>query len=149
MITQLQSFPHKPGVNPGDWAKVKNGLVIIAFAVAYFCFKRKLPLLFSSIIREGIPGVSTSKTHIEGRAFDISVKGWTEKDILDLAFFINETFEIGAVSASTGKETAAVYEPREYWKEGDKIPAGSKVGDIKKEAHLHFQTAKNKEGFAA
>lgn len=147
MITQLQSLPHKPGVNPGDWLKVKNNLVILALAVAFYCFKRKLPLLFSSIIREGILGVSTSRTHIEGRAFDISVKGWTERDILDLVLWVNETFKIGAVSASTGKDAAAVYEPREYWKEGDKLPPGVKVGDIKKEAHLHFQTAKNKEGF--
>lgn len=149
MITQLQSLDHKAGVNKEDWNKVKNNLVLLALAVAFYCFKRKLPLLFTSIIRDGIPGVSVSRTHIEGRAFDISVRGWTEKDILDLVLWVNETFNIGAISASSGKEFEAVYEPREYWKEGDKIPPGKKVGDIKKEAHLHFQTGKNREGFKA
>jgi len=147
MIEQLMALPHKDGVHKEDWPKVKNNLIIIALAVAFFCFKRKLPLLFTSIIREGIPGVSTSKTHIEGRAFDISVKGWKDSDIFDLVYWINETFEIGAVSASTGKESAAIYEPREYWKEGEKLPTGKKVGDLKKEAHLHFQSAKAKTGF--
>jgi len=139
MITQLQSLPHKDGVNKEDWNRVKNNLIIVALAVAFYCIKRKLPLLFSSIIREGIPGVSTSRTHIEGRAFDISVNGWTEKDILDIVSWINESFAIGAISATTGKEITAKYEPREYWPDGK----------IKKEAHLHFQTAKNKEGFKA
>jgi hypothetical protein len=137
MISQLQALPHKAEVNKEDWHKVKNNLIILALAVAFYCFKRNLPLLFTSIIRDGIPGVSTSRTHIEGRAFDISVIGWAEKDILDLELWINESFKIGAVSASSGKEVACKYEPRECW------PGGK----IKKEAHLHFQTAINKEGF--
>lgn len=147
MILSIISLPHKDGVDKNDWYKVKNNLVLMALAVAWFCSKRGLPLLFTSIIREGIPGVSVSKTHIEGRAFDISVKGWTERDILDLVHWMNETFNIGAISQKTGEENEIVYEPREYWKEGDKIPAGKKVGDIKKEAHLHIQTGKNKDGF--
>lgn len=147
MIYSLKALAHKPGVDPTDWEKVKNNLVLMALAVAFFCSKRGLPLLFSSIIREGIPGVSVSKTHIEGRAFDISVMGWTERDILDLVHWMNETFNIGAISARTGEENEVVYEPREYWKEGDKIPPGKKVGDIKKEAHLHIQTGKGKDGF--
>jgi hypothetical protein len=106
-----------------------------------------LNLLFTSIIREGIKGVSISKTHIEGRAFDISVKGWTDKDIFDLVFWINGIFNIGAISQSNGMENEVIYEPREYWQPGDSIPIGLKVGDIKKEAHLHFQTGKNKDGF--
>lgn len=149
MISHLMSLPHKDGVNRSDWQKVKNNLVLMALAVAWYCYKRNLPLLFSSIIREGILGVSVSKTHIEGRAFDISVKGWTEKDILDLVLWMNETFNIGATSISDGKEREVIYEPREYWKEGDKIPAGKKIGDIKKEAHLHIQSGKGKDGFAA
>lgn len=137
MITRLQSFPHKAEVDKNDWNKVKNNLVVVALAVAFFCIKRKLPLLFTSIIREGIPGVSTSRTHIEGRAFDISVKGWTDKDIFDIVFWINETFEIGAISAKSGKEFACVYEPAETWPDGS----------FKKAAHLHFQIAKSNGGF--
>lgn len=147
MISNLKALSHKSGVDPTDWEKVKNNLVLMALAVAFFCSKRGLPLLFTSIIREGIPGVSVSKTHIEGRAFDISVRGWKESDILDLVHWMNETFRIGAISAKTGEENEVVYEPREYWKTGDKLPPGAKVGDIKKEAHLHIQTGKGKDGF--
>lgn len=137
MITQLQSLSHKEGVDSNDWNKVKNNLVLLALAVAFFCSKRGLPLVFTSIIREGIKGVSISKTHIEGRAFDISVKGWTHKDIVDLVSWVNSIFNIGAVSLSNGMENEVIYEPREYWENGD----------LKKEAHLHFQTGKGKDGF--
>jgi hypothetical protein len=147
MISQLKALPHKDGVDSNDWDKVKNNLVLLALAVAWFASKRGLPLLFTSIIREGIPGVSISKTHIEGRAFDISVHGWTERDILDLVNWVNETFKIGAINATTGFENEVVYEPREYWGKGDKISLGKKIGDIKKEAHLHIQCGKGKDGF--
>jgi len=139
MISQLKALPHKAGVDSSDWDKVKNNLILLALAVAFYCSKRGLPLLFTSIIREGIKGVSISKTHIEGRAFDISVKDWSQKDILDLVLWINQSFSIGAVSLSNGQENEVVYEPREYWPNGD----------MKKEAHLHFQTGKGKDGFTS
>lgn len=139
MILSLISLPHKPGVDKNDWYKVKNNLILLALAVAFYCSKKGLPLVFTSIIREGIPSVSISKTHIEGRAFDISVKDWSQKDIMDLVMWINQTFSIGAVSLSNGQENEVVYEPREYWPNGD----------LKKEAHLHFQTGKGKDGFTA
>lgn len=137
MITQLQALTHKEGVDKSDWLKVKNNLILLALAVAFYCSKRNLRPVFTSIIREGIKGVSVSKTHIEGRAFDISVIGWKEKDIEDLLEWFKETFKVGAISSTTGEERAVIYERREL----------NPDGSIRKEAHLHFQVGINKEGF--
>lgn len=83
-----------------------NLLKVIAFSVGY-CFEKKLPCVITSILRskeENQALGSKSMTHVEGRAFDLSVKGWSTDDIDDFIFAINDEFEsIGAISAIDGK----------------------------------------------
>lgn len=73
--------------------------------------KRKLPFVITRAIDEMIPGVSVSRTHEEGRAVDISVKGWTADSIDDFIHDSNKEFadKIGAISATDGKARFCVF----------------------------------------
>ncbi len=122
-----KTLRHKSEVNIQDWDKVHSDLLEILGFVVEFCVNYALPLLITSIIRPKIPGVSKSKTHEEGRAFDISVHGWSQSEIDALVSEVNEAFHVGAISLSDKKEREAVYE--------NGVTAGTAP-------HIHFQVRK-------
>ncbi|MGE3607991.1 MAG: hypothetical protein AB7I27_00285 [Bacteriovoracaceae bacterium] len=127
VIANAKKLFHKPGVNSSDWDKVKPELLILIDYVISHCETYNLPLTITSIIRPKIKGISKSVTHQEGRAFDISVRGWSHEDIRFLVDNINEKFTIGAISLKDGKEREAIYE--------DGVNAGTAP-------HLHFQVGR-------
>lgn len=121
---KLKTQKHKAGVNRLDWDEVHSNLIVLADYVMAHCQAHKLPLIFTSIIRPMIKGVSKTDIHSKGRAFDISVKGWSIEDISTLVDAVNEKLTIGAISVRDNQEREAVYE--------DGVSAGNG-------AHLHFQ----------
>jgi hypothetical protein len=123
IIALLKSQKHKPEVNPNDWDEVHLNLLVLGEFTVKYCVENRLPLLFTSIIRPKIKE-SLTDIHAKKRAFDISVKGWTENEINEFVGLINSTFHIGAISMRDGQEREAVYE--------DGISAGNG-------AHLHVQ----------
>lgn len=125
IIERAMELDHKDGVNPEDWNKVNEKLLIIIEAVINHCDLHILPLKITSIIRPKIPGFSKTETHSEGRAFDISLIGWTDADARDCCHVINNKLHVGAVSASDKQEREAVFE--------DGLTAG-------KGRHIHFQS---------
>lgn len=129
IIKNLKTLPHKDGVDKNDWDKVHRNLLVLADYVIAHCETHKLPLVITSIIRPKIKGVSKTDIHSKGRAFDISVRGWSKEDIKFLEDAINEKFTIGAISLTDGKEREAVFEDAEFDKEGDQV----------KFPHFHFQ----------
>jgi len=53
---------------------------------------------------------SKSNTHPEGRAIDVSVKGWLDPDIYKCVDFLNEKVKhLGAISFATGKPRVVYY----------------------------------------
>ena len=125
IIIKLQKYPHKAEVNSLNWGLVKPNLLLLANAFVDYCDKNKLPIDFTSIIRNGIKGVSVSKTHIEGRAFDCSVKGWSIDEIECCEEYFNMNYsKIGAIPFGHTVGLACVYE--------DGITHGTAP-------HLHFQ----------
>lgn len=124
LIDRIQEIDHKEGVDPEDWKRVHPNLLILADEVISFCDNRNLPLKFTSVIRPRIKGTSKTDIHSTGRAFDISLIGWSDAEARDLAYIFNRKFKIGAISASTGEENEVVFE--------DGITAG-------RGRHLHFQ----------
>lgn len=125
LVTKIQKYPHKSDTNPLNWNLVKPNLLLLANAFVDYCDKNKLPVNFTSIIRRGIKGVSVSKTHIEGRAFDCSVHGWSQDDIENCVEYFNMNYsKIGAIPFNQTVGQAAVYE--------DGITHGTAP-------HLHFQ----------
>lgn len=124
MIEKLKALYHKPGVNSADWDKVHKNLVELADYIREHCEEHGLPMVVTSIIRPKIPGVSKTDIHAKGRAFDLSVKGWSKADIEFLVKDVNEKFKTGAISSRDGKEREVVFE--------DGVTAG-------KGAHFHVQ----------
>lgn len=126
---KLKALFHKPGVDKNDWDKVHLNLLILAEYVLAHTETYNLPMVITSIIRPKIPGVSKTDIHAKGRAFDLSVKGWSKEDIQFLADTVNEKFTIGAISLRDHQEREAVFEDAEFNKNGNQT----------KWPHFHFQ----------
>lgn len=127
-IDRLKLVKHKDGVSNHDWDLVNAKLIDMAIFVLNWAEEHKLPVVFTSIIRPKLP-VSKSNTHAEGRAFDISVRGWTTDAIDDLLadarIFLKS---IGAMAYRDGKLISV---PAVYHHE---VKDGVDYG-----AHFHFQ----------
>lgn len=124
VIERCEELEHKDGVNPGDWKKVNPKLLVVADFAINYCDNVNLPILVTSVIRPKIKGVSKTDIHSDGRAFDLSVKGWSHADIKSFVSAINNGLNVGAYSKSDGLEREAIFE--------DGVTAG-------KGAHLHLQ----------
>lgn len=129
VIERLKTLFHKPGVNKDDWDKVHPNLLVLADFVFAYTETHNLPMVITSIIRPKIPGVSKTDIHSYGRAFDLSVKGWSKEDIQYLVDSTNKTFQIGAISLRDHQEREAVFEDAEF----------DEKGNQKKWPHFHFQ----------
>lgn len=103
----LQLYPHKKGVNDADWLRVHPNLLKLAYFYVNFCEEHGIPVMFTSIIRPMIPGVSKTDIHAKGRAFDASAKGWTKELKDEFERQVEEKFKaIAAIAISTGKPNA-------------------------------------------
>lgn len=118
VIQRLKSLVHKIGVDKNDWDKVHPNLLVLADYCFAHCETYGLPMVISSIIRPKIKGVSKTDIHAKGRAFDLSVLGWSEEDCIFLADVVNGAFKLGALSARDGKEREMIYEVTELDKDG-------------------------------
>lgn len=59
-----------------------------------YCSDRSLPVpVITRIIDERIPGVSKTDTHKDGRAIDISSKGWHADEIEDVVSYFAVKYE--------------------------------------------------------
>lgn len=110
-VRELQLLNHKKGVSSDDWGRVHINLRILCYELVDYCVQRNLPVVISSIIRPMIPGVSKTDIHAKGRAFDVSVQGWSEQQCLDCEAYMNDHFseKFGAISIETKKPRACLY----------------------------------------
>lgn len=65
-------------------------LILIYAKMLQWCDKEGLPLVITSAVRDFEQG-QVSQTHPEGRAFDISVKGWEAFNIDKFVKYWNES----------------------------------------------------------
>jgi len=99
----------KPEVDIMDVTMIHENLMILLTAFIMWCHQHGKPAVVTSMISDKVYG-RVSRTHAEGRAFDISVKGWSPKEIEKFVNYFNRTFkEIAAISKSDLKPRAAVY----------------------------------------
>lgn len=101
-------------------------LLIIFADFSYWCYQRGLPVVITRVVDEQIAGVSVSHTHEEGRAIDISVRGWGKKDIDEAVRYFNyKYYDQGAISYSDHRSRTIVYH------------------DVSLGFHFHVQTRPN------
>lgn len=120
-------FTLKENLSFRDIQEMHPALWILFSATILYCKEYKLPCKITSLKsdREGVRAKST--THEEGRAFDLSVSGWTEMHVHRFVFLMNSDYrEIAAISASDLEPRAAVY--HEYDGQG---------------SHIHLQVKEN------
>jgi len=111
----------------GDIQEMESALLILYTATILYCKEYKLPCKFTSFKSDRVGVRAKTKTHSEGRAFDLSVKGWGDVQIHRFVFMMNNDYrDIAAVSASDGNPRAAVY--HEYNGQG---------------SHIHLQVKRN------
>lgn len=105
----------------GDFQDVNPNLLILLGFYAAFCFENDLPCKVTSI-RTDVVKNRVSITHMHGRAFDASLRGWPEKKIKEYITKVNGKFyDIAALSKR------------------DKIPRAVVRHDAGRGDHFHHQ----------
>jgi len=94
-------FETKDSVDINDLKEIKIDTFILFSAFTVYCHHNGLPLLITSI-KDEVVG-RKSDTHLDGRAFDVSVRAWNRKQIDDcINYFMTKYKDLGAISADTG-----------------------------------------------
>lgn len=111
-MTALPSVKFKDGQTASEFDQIKPELRAILNDMGRYCDlagnRFVITDLLSSVADDARLGrVSTS--HLEGRACDVSVIGWSEKFIKQfIEFFTDKYGHLGAVSKSDGKQKLIV-----------------------------------------
>jgi len=101
-------FELKDGVDLGDLMLIHPNLMQLFSAFLLYCGEFKLPCVVTSVVEH--LDVRVSMTHDDGRAIDISVKGWDDFHIHRIQYHLNKKFaDIAAISYSDGLPRAIVY----------------------------------------
>lgn len=109
------------------YKKIDERLKDAIYWCSKWCDSRKVPFVITRCIDEMIPGVSKTNIHADGRAVDVSIKGFDTDALDDLVSDSNKKFSesIGAFSISDGISRFCV------------------LHDAGAGAHLHFQVRKS------
>ena len=81
--------------------------LIILFDMFVYCSKKNLPFVVTSTvstIEEDQKIGRRSATHREGRAFDLSVKGWSTDEIDDFMFYFQRKYREFAAKNKKGEQ---------------------------------------------
>jgi len=109
-IVQTRSFRFKEEDEILQLAIIHPILLFIFSDFNFYCYERNLPVVITRAVEHNIEGVSVSDTHPQGRAIDLSVKGWSYDDIQTAIKYFNEKFEqYAAISARDGKPRLMIY----------------------------------------
>jgi hypothetical protein len=91
--------------------------LIIALAnIELYCHFHALPFTVTRTLSERIEGISKTDSHADGRAFDMSTRGWTIDDIDNFVHDMNRSGVAslyGATSRTDGVVRLVVYEPND------------------------------------
>jgi len=101
-------FIIKPEVSAEDFTMLDPRLVGMFAHFLTYALDLGLPVTITSMISSETPRVSRS--HVEGRAIDVSGKGWSHEQAKLLEGKFNKWYKpIGAISSSTGLSNAIYY----------------------------------------
>lgn len=99
----------KRGVNPKDLEKLQPAAWILLLRTILYCEEHGLQCRITSLISDRGKVKAKSRSHEEGRAFDIGIRGWSEFHINRFAYIMNRDYEkIAAISFSDLKPRAVV-----------------------------------------
>ena len=100
-------FRFKRGVEASELGLVTANLFYLFAMFTQYSAIRGLPVTITCI-KQHVSG-RKYRTHAEGRAIDLSVKGWSDRDIAEVTDLFNEQYkDIAAISARDGVPRAVV-----------------------------------------
>lgn len=109
-IVDTRSFRFKEEKDMIQLSIIHPILLFIFADFNFYCYERDLPVVITRAVAHEIDGVSTSKTHSEGRAIDLSVKGWSPDDIHRMIYYFNAKYkDMAAISSSDGIPRLFIY----------------------------------------
>ena len=128
IVTAKENFTLKSDCRIEDFMMLHPNLLIIIATVLTYANENDLDVEFTSIISDRENVEAKSKTHEDGRAIDMSTKGWNDFHISRIISLLEDKHsDIAAISASDLQPRPAVY--HNYNNQGD---------------HLHLQVRANK-----
>lgn len=89
--------------DPRELGDLSPWLLVVLADVVLWATPKRLPVTITSIVRKTDDGISASSTHQSGRAFDLSVKGWSQTSIGLLAKYINDKYAANLGTSGNGK----------------------------------------------
>lgn len=103
-----KTFAVKQETDINDLMYFNPKLLLLFAELCVYAHNNNLPVVITSM-REDVPG-REYKTHKEGRAFDVSTKGWDIKNIKEVEYNFNDQFcDIAAIGYESRKPKAVVY----------------------------------------
>lgn len=113
-------FTLKDDCKMEDFQMLSPKVLVLFSTLLRFADNRNLPVVVTSMISDRENVKKSTKTHEEGRAIDVSTKGWREKDIEDIQkIMLLEHHRIAAISYSDLKPKPCVY--HNYENQGDHL----------------------------
>lgn len=109
MVEMKKYFTLKRGhVTAAELQNMDPKLLIVLGHFVAFCEKHSLPCKLTNITHKFKQ--SKSSTHVDGRAVDVSVRGWTDTDIFNARKHMESIAgHYGAISARDYKKRVFVY----------------------------------------
>jgi len=102
-------YDFKEGVVKDDFGFMAPRLAIVLGYFGLFCEANQLPCKITSMFTDRVD-IRKHTTHIEGRAFDASVRGWNYTNIQNCIDYMNHNVgALGAVSKSDGIKRVVVF----------------------------------------
>lgn len=97
----MASFTLKKGVRISDIQDLHPNLIVVLGNICLWCKQRNLPVKITSIKTDSVAVRRVSHTHDDGRAFDMSLRGWDRDNVIKFESYFNLTFRhISALSSS-------------------------------------------------
>src|SRR5690606_16303516 len=97
-FAQKQFIRYKTEVNPQDFLRIEHRIIEVMGSIAEYCKNNDITFIITSMIRTSERNReigAKSTTHIEGRAFDFSVRstlGWNNTHMKKIENLINDKY---------------------------------------------------------
>lgn len=103
-------FEIKDDIDLEDMMQWQEPLLWLFAATVRWCREVGVPCKITSLIRDRQNVKAVSRTHESGRAYDLSIQGWSKTHIHKFCFFMNSNYsDWGAIGKTSGKSIVALY----------------------------------------
>jgi hypothetical protein len=97
-------------VEPLSLLALNPVLFLIIADMNLYCYRHKIPFVITRTVDHVVYDGQVSRSHSESRAADLSIKGWTTKDITDFEHhFENKYKSYAAIGYESGKPNLIVH----------------------------------------